>query len=319
MNAIINIQPVFETTPGTVRWNKDTIKAHIDNDLGKYAGAVVTDQNLTDMEKAYREIVSYRTTITRFRAFGRRKLKEPMDDFSKECDDILNLIDSYEHPMAVQLKAYDDRRREAMAKRINHNFLLKCDAAGVREEFRKLEMKPVWMNRTQKWKDTSEDIDAAVTGCLAAQNRFDHELEFQSMKKELLSMFAKTVSAEFHLVNPVTTDDLRSPIGEIMVEDGKRILSAMAQKRAEQEALVKKHEYIAAKLPDHPQEAPKPAATAQATETEKPESPAFKPMNVVITLRAESEADAREINDIIERLPMRLVTDITPIYDEEAI
>ena len=84
---IIPERPVITKDELNFDWNQEEVKAYLKAVTEKYVGLVVTAENLPDMEKARREVVRFRTAITKFKADGKRRLKVPADQFAAQCDE----------------------------------------------------------------------------------------------------------------------------------------------------------------------------------------------------------------------------------------
>lgn len=151
-NAVI-IEPVLPqiiSSEVKVEANFEKVKAYLVGITERYKGLVVTDENLKDMEKTHREIVKMRTSLVSFRGKGRKEFKKPMDAFSSQCDKLLDIVAEVEDPLTKQLDIYEEKRRNSVLEEIKREYNAKADAAGIREEFRSLDIKSSWTNKTAK-------------------------------------------------------------------------------------------------------------------------------------------------------------------------
>lgn len=223
------IEPIITEKDVKVVWNNEEIKAALAASLDKYKNLLVTDENVKDMERARREVGSFRVKIETFKRRGRAELRKPMENFSAQCDELLALVKQVEEPLAAQLVHYEQARQNAMVERIRRAFASICAEMGVRPEFQALTGNPRWLNRTQRFIDTLEDLKKEAALCLQAQKDADAKKELKAMRREVLSMFAEKESAG--LSTPVTLDEFTPDLLEMPVEAAKKIICDKIEER----------------------------------------------------------------------------------------
>lgn len=134
--AIQPVMPKIEKQEFNFQWNHEEVKEYLISATEKYAGLVVTDENLKDMEKAKREITSIRTAIQKFQIRGKSELRKPVNVFDEQCKELLKVVNAVEAPLKEQLDKYETVRFkcEKMAQGVFMNYLIADgdDASGDR-------------------------------------------------------------------------------------------------------------------------------------------------------------------------------------------
>lgn len=278
------IEPKMEQTAvQTVSWNFPAVREALAAEVEKYKGLLVTAENVEDMERARREVVRYRTAIQRFKKKGREMYRRPMDEFTMHCDDLLQLVEAVERPLSIQLAAYEDRRVAAMENRCRVYFENECQNRGVEETYRGgFAILNKWTNKTQKWVDTMQDIDAQVEACLAVQETDKARQELWGLRWESLEAYAEKKSRDAGLTAPITLSSTPEKLERLELACGKARIDEMIARQAEKEARMK-------------------AAETPAPES-APEKQAFEPFTVTIRFTIRSEGDGRLLNEALQSL-----------------
>ena len=116
--AIQPVMPKIEKQEFNFQWNHEEVKEYLISATEKYAGLVVTDENLKDMEKAKREITSIRTAIQKFQIRGKSELRKPVNVFDEQCKELLKVVNAVEAPLKEQLDKYETVRRDKLIAQI---------------------------------------------------------------------------------------------------------------------------------------------------------------------------------------------------------
>lgn len=167
---IIFVSPAITRNEVAFEWNHEEVKKYLEEVTEKYVGLIVTDENLADMEKVKREIVRFRTAITKFKGDGKRRLKEPADRFARQCDELIRVVEDVEMPISTQLKKYEDARKERLRESIVREYQAKASAMGLDVANWQLDEDSKWYNKTQKWGDTCIAIDRLIKRQVEEQN-----------------------------------------------------------------------------------------------------------------------------------------------------
>lgn len=181
---IIPVRPVITKDELNFDWNQEEVKAYLKAVTEKYVGLVVTAENLPDMEKARREVVRFRTAITKFKADGKRRLKVPADQFAAQCDELIAVVKDVEEPIAMQLSKYEEERKQKLTESITREYQAKASAMGLDMEHWQLDMDARWFNKTAKWSDTCNAIDEMIRGQIAQQKAIEAAEQLRATKIE---------------------------------------------------------------------------------------------------------------------------------------
>lgn len=259
--AEIEVYPELQSKPMPVLWNYETIEHALRAALEKYRGLIVTDENLKDMEKAHREIVSYRTQLERFKKRVRAEYDKPKNEFTDRCNKLLNIVAQVEAPIRTQLDEYETRRTDTLKETIHATFFEMANRAGIASDFATLDFKDKWLNRTQKWKDTVSDLAVQVADCYRAQTTKRQLDELTALRREILEQFIASKNAELNLARPIKLEHIRADILSMNSAEARAVVNEVAEHEAQYEAEVR------ARMAEHERQAepePKPAPVAAA-------------------------------------------------------
>lgn len=285
------VEPKIISEVLPVKTNFEDVEAYLSNLVEKYTGLVVTDENQKDMEKTLREVVSIRTGIQKFEINGKRQLKKPVDDFARQCKNLLAIVNSVEAPLKEQLDVYENKRRNEVLAAIRREFTAKADAAGLREEYREFDIPTGWFNKTAKWSETCIEIDRIVAEMLSDQTTADNLAELKETRREMGTAYINTVNAEYNLATPLTPDILADAVLEKPNAEIKGFIRQAAERQSEIEAAAR-------------------TATAPVSD---PVSPTIAPPPIpqttgwprVMTLHIvlKNELDYKDVQDVLYTLP----------------
>lgn len=180
------IEPRITVNQLDFQWNYEEVKAGLAAFADKYKGLIVTDENLPDMEKARREIVHARTSITKFKTEGKKKLMEPANTFASQCDGLLAVVQEVEMPIVAQLRKYDEQRKEQIVARVNEYYQRRASEMSLDMKYwpESLPIQAKWLNKTQKWEDTCGDIDSIILGQINQQREDEARERLEQQAKE---------------------------------------------------------------------------------------------------------------------------------------
>lgn len=314
------IEPRITVNQLDFQWNYEEVKADLAAFADKYKGLIVTDENLPDMEKARREIVHARTSITKFKTEGKKKLLEPANVFSKQCDGLLEVVQEVEMPINAQLRKYDEQRRALIAERANEFYRKRASEMGLDMTYwpESLPMQDKWMNKTQKWEDTCGDIERIIFGQLSQQREdeekerleqqakeYREELErrekehrealeaqkkameaqrreMEAVKKETANMFIAMANEKYGLKTPISFSNVfHQSIADLSTDDMKNSIDEYAKKRKE----IEDKASIKSGLPTMEHTEP----VEKSTEEKKEQVKEFQAYRVSIHVRTENE------------------------------
>lgn len=296
-NAVI-IEPVLPqiiSSEVKVEANFEKVKAYLVGITERYKGLVVTDENLKDMEKTHREIVKMRTSLVSFRNKGRKEFKKPMDAFSSQCDKLLDIVAEVEDPLTKQLDIYEEKRRNSVLEEIKREYNAKADAAGIREEFRSLDIKSSWTNKTAKWSETCIAIDQLVNAHRLVQKAADDQAELIENRREIALMHIELMNAKYNLTTPIATDFVTEDNLSTLAKDGIKTL-------IEDEAIRRHALETAAR--QQVEQAPTPAVMPPPPVVKEPVTSADTwPLKMTIEFFLETEEQYKLIQELLYGIP----------------
>lgn len=291
------VEPKIISEVLPVKTNFEDVEAYLSNLVEKYAGLVVTDENQKDMEKTLREVVSIRTGIQKFEINGKRQLKKPVDDFARQCKNLLAIVNSVEAPLKEQLDVYENKRRDELQAAIGREFTAKADTAGLREEYRLFEIPERWFNKTAKWSETCIDIDHVVSDLYSQQVTADNLAELKETRREMGTAYINTVNAEYNLATPLTPDILTDAVLEKPNAEIKGFIRQAAERQSEIEA--------AARTATAPVSDPVPPTIAPPP---IPQTTGW-PRTMVLTISLQNELDYQSMQDFLYEMPANIKYD----------
>lgn len=314
------IEPRITVNQLDFQWNYEEVKAGLAAFADKYKGLIVTDENLPDMEKARREIVHARTSITKFKTEGKKKLMEPANIFASQCDGLLSVVQEVEMPINAQLRKYDEQRKEQIVGRVNEYYRRKASEMSLDMKYwpESLPIQAKWLNKTQKWEDTCGDIDSIILGQINRQREdearekleqqakeYREELErrekehrealeaqkkameaqrreMEAVKKEAANMFIAMANEKYGLKTPISFRIVfHQSILELSTEDIKQIIDDYARHRKE----IEDKASIKSGLPTMEHTEP----VEKSTEEKEEQVKEFQAYRVSIHVRTENE------------------------------
>ena len=212
------VAPAITSNRLDFQWNYAEVKKYLEAITEKYRGLTATEENLPDFEKARREVVHLRTALTKFKADGKRKLKEPADRFAKQCDELIAVVTDVEMPINAQMDLFEEARRERLGEEITTEYQAKASNMGLDMSYWDLQIPSRWYNRTQKWSDTCKEIDQLIKSQLAHQKADEDRAQLIAQKKEILSMTIDKANTDFKLKTPLSAADIFGGFTAEMIE-----------------------------------------------------------------------------------------------------
>lgn len=281
------VQPTIIKNEVDFVWNFEEVKEYLETHIEKYCGLTATEENLPDFEKACREVVRLRTTLTKFKADGKRKLKEPADRFAKQCDELIAVVTDVEMPIKSQIEQYEGDRKAKLAESITREFQAKASVMGLDMKYwQDFQMVPRWFNKTAKWSDTCNAIDSIIKELLTRQKADEDAEALVKAKVELVKSTIALMNQKYNLKTPVTGDDVfgDEPIDKYSTEEIQGLIEDAARVRKEIEDTAKQKTYDDAPiLPSEPFTEPVKESTHEITKTAEtdPFAVALNPFEVV--------------------------------------
>lgn len=215
-------------------WNFEALKAELTRIVEKYNGLVVTDETVEDSEKTHREIVSLRVGITKFKSKVKAELDKPYKVFDGQIKELLGIVDSVESPIVDQLQKYEDNRRTEKSANIKR-YIAKLATDNCLDEkyVSQIVIADKWLNRTQKWSDTDNDIKEKFVFFLEMQKKEKESAAFRQEKIEMAKIMCETLSAG--LATPLTFAEIENRVDSFDVTGLKEHIQKLVAERKERE------------------------------------------------------------------------------------
>lgn len=192
-------------------WNFEDVKANLSDHIERYAGLVVTEENLKSMEKTQKEIAGLRTKIGKFRLAVKYDMEKPFKIFEQQINELAGLIESVEKPIKDQLEKYENQRRADKEASIKNYIAMKAQELSLEEKYtNQIVVDNKWLNRTQKWADTENDILQRLAWNLDIQSQERQAALFREQKAEMAKILCQSLSAG--LGTPLTYEEIESRI-----------------------------------------------------------------------------------------------------------
>lgn len=322
------IVPCTKECEVRLSWNFDEVKQRLDETLEKYGGLAVTDENVREMERVRRDIGAYRTGIQKFRAAVKKRMKSPIDEFSRQCDELLSVVSKVEEPLREQLDVYENRRVENVTRAIEMKFESEAREAGLREEYwGGFSVRQQWLNRTWKWNDTLSDIAHIVRELTQKQESDDARAAMIAERREMAEAEIARLNEQYSLANRLTPALLTEEIlGLPMVGIRTRLNDEAVRRKAIEDEV--KAAVLAEKSAAAPQDAvstsPQEAVSASSKDEKRDQEwearvaemkAGVTPEETVITVRFHIRSDRegvfvqRHLDQIQEHVQIEILTE----------
>lgn len=276
----INLTPIVSQNEQVFKWNKDEIKTYFEEQLEKYKGLVVTEENYKDMVSAKNEIVKYRTTLDKFCKEKKRELKRQIELFEEEVNEVLKVVYDAEKPLAEQIKYFDEKEAQAKTDAINKFIEKMVDKYGVREEYaNQLQHDKRWLNKTAKMKDIEISIEGMMIEISKRQQSDDDYKQILVEKKGMIEFVVDTCNQQYELATPITFDECWSAVKDMPLDQARELINAKFSERNEME------EAARASITNEPVE------TIDVVETKT---------GLTVTVYDLTEDDAKDLTDFLE-------------------
>lgn len=212
--ALVPVEPEIISYESALQWNFADIETYLRAVTERYRNLVVTDDNVDDMGKVKREVVSLRTHLQKFERATNTKMKRPVDEFKAQCRSLYQIIADVEEPLQEQLQQYEDKRIAGVMEAIRREIAAKAQAVGVRDTYlTQVEWNPKWTNKTAKWSETVVEIDHEMVRLKAVQQADDDRQQLLRDRQEMARMYV--------VEQANTTYRLRTPLeaSQVLTED----------------------------------------------------------------------------------------------------
>ena len=229
--ALVPVEPKLLSFDAALQWNYADIEEYLKAVTERYRNLVVTDENVEDMGKVKREVVSLRTHLQKFERATKTKLKKPVDEFTLQCRELYQIIAAVEEPLNAQLQIYEDRRIADIKAQIQREIAAKAQALGVRDTYiEQVVWNPKWTNKTAKWSETVVEIDHELVRLKAVQQADDDREQLRRDRQEMARMYVEQANAAYGLRSPLQAEQI---LTDAVLSQGLADMKAVIFKTAE--------------------------------------------------------------------------------------
>lgn len=205
--SIVPVEPKVVSTV-SFQWNFDEVKDYIKAITEKYEGLLVTDENVADMRKAKGELVSLRTSITKFGKKEKAELKAPYEQFAKEIGELEEIVRGREQGLDEQLEKYDEARKNEVLSKIKAAYSKEAEKQGLPYENYHLIVEPKWFNKTAKWADVEKAISEQVAEQVKALHEEEMAKKLRAAQEASAGLYCELASLKAKLKTPITIADI---------------------------------------------------------------------------------------------------------------
>lgn len=103
---------IVKTTNATVNVNFEEVKTSLIENLEKYKGIVVTDDNLKDCKDIQKSLSKLKKDIDSNRKEVKKLLEAPIKNFEGQCKELVSLISEVDTPIKEGIAIFDEKKRE---------------------------------------------------------------------------------------------------------------------------------------------------------------------------------------------------------------
>ena len=281
-------------------WNHELVKCWARQYASQYAGLMVTDENLKEMEEVRKEIAGKRIKLDEFRKAAKKDYEAPLKQFESEVKDVLAVLDEVEKPIAEQIQKYEQRRREEKSKEVQGWIETMTAAAGLRPGFAaQITVADKYTLKTATKKSITADIAARIDTLLQMQKPEDEAEELRHQKVKMAQQLCAAQSSALGLKVPLSVGDIYGIANiELAALTDHIVKMAVNRKTAEQAAEAEEN----AKNAERYAEEPKPdtvqkiEATREANAARYNITMEFSDMTVQEAIDLKEFLDARPYN-----------------------
>ena len=147
--------------------------------VDRYKNTELTEDNVDYVKTLKRQFVSLRTGIEREKKEFKKVYINPAEDLiDSMCKELLKVVDEGESALAVQLDAYDQKRKEELTIILNDYVADSVSRHGLRKEYAdQIKLIDKYYNKTQNEEDSADDIEKQAVELEKKQKEYDTGVE----------------------------------------------------------------------------------------------------------------------------------------------
>lgn len=176
---------------GIVDFNYEEIKKQLADHAEKYTRLVVTEENIKEMTDVKNDLGKLETAIDTYRKANKKEMERPIKEFEGKCKELLSILKEVSDPIREQLEYYENVRKEEKEREVQTLIDEVSTKYGLEKEFaNQLVIIPKYLNKTQKEKDTVEDLELRAK---VLKEQQEQKRQLEEMKKQKLDLIQKTI------------------------------------------------------------------------------------------------------------------------------
>lgn len=181
----------IKLVPGELIFNFDELKGQLSERLENYKGLVVTEENEREVTKDKAELNKLVKAIDDYRKNQKKEMSAPITEFENKCKELTSLVTNVVTPIADQLKAFEDARKEEKRTEVQRQVEKIINNLGLNQTHSsQLDIIDKYLNKTQKLTDTINDLEKRGKILKQAQ---DQEELLEKAKREKIDLIQKTI------------------------------------------------------------------------------------------------------------------------------
>lgn len=181
----------IKLVPGELIFNFDELKGQLSERLENYKGLVVTEDNEKEVTKDKAELNKLVKAIDDYRKNQKKEMSAPITEFENKCKELTSLVTNVVTPIADQLKAFKDARKEEKRTEVQRQVEKVINNLGLNQTYSsQLDIIDKYLNKTQKLTDTINDLEKRGKILKQAQ---DQEELLEKAKREKIDLIQKTI------------------------------------------------------------------------------------------------------------------------------
>lgn len=170
----------------------EEIKQQLEEDVSKYQNYIVTEDTLDDDTKLRAELNKKAKAIDDKRKEIEKLVSAPIKEFKTKCDVLKNLYSDVSSKIDVQIKAFEEKRKETKRKEVNDLISQLSTEKGLNDKYiKQIEFDERYLNKTYEMEDIEKDLLLKIDNLLAKQNEEIANIEGIRKQVELVNQNIK--------------------------------------------------------------------------------------------------------------------------------
>lgn len=289
---LIDARYAIKPTLPAVSWDYEGTVAWAREQVAKYEGLVVTEDQVADIKGIMADINARKIALDNARKLTRKQLMAPLDEFDAQVKSVTRIFDDAYKALSAQVKAFTDAEREGRRAGVQAVIDEVMSAYDI-EPF-DIPIEDKWLNKTATQKSIREAVAAIIQQRIDAEAARAAQEKAKQERAALIEQCVNSANKTYHGVNLSISEfmtahltNLNTPAGEVAAH-----IQWVAQQQTQPAATSPAPE---AEPQAQPQAAPAPTAAA-APDGEQ------KTLTIIITYPASRSAEVREAAMNLKRL-----------------